>query len=262
MCCCHSHEAPNEGYNQAVCSNGGLLAVEIINIIFTIWNGIVTLTIAVILATYETALNRYTSQELFCNHYALGDDGSKCHNFYDSLTAATAATATLALFNNITYAFAITGVVLASIICCNCKCCCSGPQQTNRCAGIFQIIASVIGLVTVIVQFIAAGAIGLLASTYEEFCHAWVKRATFGTVVVVDECTDQANGIRAVATIVIVAGVWSAIVMGMRIFAAVTLMISSSVEYVESAQAGAQGAAGAAGGSTTIVVNATPAPAK
>lgn len=259
MCCCVSHEAPNEAYNQAVCANGGLLAVEIINIIFSIWNALVTATIAVILATYEVALNTATNKEVFCGYY--GNIGEKCDNFYDALTAATGATGTLAIFNNVTYAFAITGVVLASLVCCNCKCCCSGPQQTNRSAGIFQIVASVIGLVTVIVQFIAAGAIGALASAYNEFCTSYYESAakSAGRAVVVNECEIQTSGIRSASTIVVVAGVWSAIVMGMRIFAAVTLMQSSGVEYVESAQGGAQGGAA---GNTTIVVNAQPAPAK
>jgi hypothetical protein len=259
MCCCVSHEAPNEGYNQAVCANGGLLAVEIINIIFSIWNALVTATIAVILATYELALTTASNKEVFCGYY--GNIGDKCDNFYDALKAASGATATLAIFNNVTYAFAITGVVLASLVCCNCKCCCSGPQQTNRAAGIFQVVASVIGLVTVIVQFIAAGSIGALANAYNEFCTAYYDSISSGGggSVVVNECEIQTSAIQSVSTIVVVAGVWSAIVMGMRIFACVTLMQSSAVEYVESAEGGAQGAAG---GNTTIVVNAQPAPAK
>lgn len=264
--CCHSHEAPNEGYNQAVCANGGLLAVEIINILFSIINGAITGGIALALTSYAIAMETYSTEDSYCQHF--NKDSTKCNDFYKSLQSTFAAVNVLAIFNYVTYLFAITGVILASIVCCACKCCCSGPQQTNKSAGIFQIVASAIQLAIVITQFVCAGIIGGLANSYEAFCKeqnqgstSSVSVTTSGSGASVSTSTSSADTvckgvtdvIRGASTFVVICGIWSCVVLGMRIFAAVTLMQSSQIEYVETATA-----AGATTSTTTVVVNAQP----
>lgn len=260
--CCHSHEAPNEGYNQAVCANGGLLAVEIINILFAIIMGVITAALVVTLGVGRVAL---PDEETYCQHQT---ESTSCNDYYKSLVSTMAAVNVLYIFNWVTYVFAITGVILASIVACACKCCCSGPQQANKSAGIFQIVASAIQLAIVIAQFVCAGIIGGLGTSFEKYCKethsgssssVTVSTSGGGSVTTSSgsayntHCVGISDAIKGASTFVVICGIWSSIVLGMRIFAAVTLMQSSQIEYVETATA-----AGATTSTTTVVVNAAP----